>query len=286
MLHSKCLAQKSRVVQRRVDVTYIRKEKMMNTIVIANQKGGIGKTTTATSLAAVLPVLGYKTLLIDADKQGSASDTYRASIDGVPTLYDVLLDDDRIPIQEAIQHTESGDIVPSDPLLKEADAKLSGDPDGDFRLADSISALDGTDYDYVIIDTPPDINHILYNALIAANKVIIPVTADRYALIGLSRLSDIIEKIQKRQNPKLELMGILLTKYNNRTVLSKETMESLLKHAEKMNTSVFQTTIRESVKAKEAQALRTSLISYAPKSTTCRDYLAFAEEFLKMEGAK
>lgn len=253
----------------------------MHIIAIANQKGGIGKTTTSTNLATLLSDKGYKTLLIDIDKQGSSSDTYQAVIEGQATLYDVLLEDERLPIQDAIQHTAVGDIVPSDPLLQEADSKLSNDPDGDYRLADALEDLEG--YDYVIIDTPPDINHVLYNALIAANEVIIPVTADRYGLIGLSNLYEVISKIKKRHNKSLEIAGILLVKYNKRTLLAKETVDALEKNAADMNTKVFKTTIRESTKAKEAQALRTSLIKYAPYCTTCLDYEDFVDEFLKGE---
>ena len=119
-------------------------------------------------------------MFIDADKQGNSSDTYKAKIDGVATLYDVLLDDDRIEISEAIQHTSNGDIVASDPLLRKADKILYDDIDGVFRLDDTLKKLNG--YDYVVIDTNPSIDAILKSCLIACDEVIIPVTADRYAL--------------------------------------------------------------------------------------------------------
>lgn len=256
----------------------------MQVIVVANQKGGIGKTTTATALSSVLTLKGFKTLLIDADMQGNSSDTYRAEIEGKETLYDVLLEsnENRISINDAIQKTEVGHIVASDPLLRKADEILNGDVNGLYKLQDALSELDG--YDYVIIDTAPTMNTLLYNCLIAANQIVIPITADRYALQGLSQLSQTLSAIKKRQNPSLNIAGLLLVKYNSRANLSKEVKESLEKIASEMSTKLFKTQIRESIKAKEAQALRQSLVNYAPNSTTTIDYISFVNELIK-EGA-
>lgn len=253
----------------------------MKTIIVANQKGGIGKTTTATAVASILNAKGYKTLLIDADQQGNSSDTYRAAIEGSATLFDVLLDEERISLEEAIQHTESGDIVASDPLLRKADEILNGDPEGFYRFQDALEELKG--YDFVIVDTAPSLNSILYNCLVAADDVLIPVTADRYGLQGLSQLNDTINAIKRRQNRNLKIIGLLLIKYNKRTLLSREVKNSLEEIAESMNTKVFETTIRESTKAKEAQAVRETLIHYDAKSTTAQDYSSFVDELLKEE---
>lgn len=249
----------------------------MKVIVIANQKGGIGKTTTAVAVASVLNSKGYKTLLIDADQQGNSTDTYRAEIEGVATLYDVLMDD-HIPLEEAIQQLENGDIVASDPLLREGDAKLSTDAEGEYRMINAIENLKG--YEYVVIDTAPAVNLILRNCLIAANEVVIPVTADRYGLQGLAQLSETISAIRKRQNKGIKIAGLLLVKFNSRTNLSKEVKDSLTSIAEAMGTKLFETTIRESTKAKEAQAMRTTLIKYAPNSTTAEDYNTFVDELI------
>ncbi len=251
----------------------------MKTIVIANQKGGIGKTTTATNVAAILEKKGKHTLLIDADMQGNSSDTYSAKIEGAATLYDVLLEDERIPLSEAVQHTSCGDIVASDPLLRRADEVLRTDTEGLYRLQDALSSLQG--YDYVVIDTAPAINSILHNALIAADDVIIPITADRYALQGLSQLKETIEAIKRRQNKGLKIDGLLLVRFNPRTRLAQEVQEDLKEIAKSMDTIVFKTTIRESTKAKEAQALKNTLIDYAPDSTTAQDYIALVDELLK-----
>ena len=249
----------------------------MNIIVIANQKGGIGKTTTSTNLANILKSLGNKVLLIDADQQGNSTDTYQASIEGCATLYDVLMGD-HIPLQEAIQHTNSGDIVASDPLLREADAKLSQDPEGEYRMLMALEELEG--YDYVVIDTAPSLNWILRNCLIAAKQIIIPITTDRYGLQGLANLNETIKAVKKRQNKDLSIAGLLLIKYNGRTMLGREVKDALEEIAKDMDTKVFHTTIRESVKCREAQAMRIPLVQYAPHATTTEDYIAFTKELI------
>lgn len=251
----------------------------MKIYIVANQKGGIGKTTTATAIASILKEKGFKTLLIDADQQGNSTDTFRAKIEGVATLYDVLLETEKTPIIEAIQETEHGLIVASDPLLRKADEILNNDVEGLYILQEALEKL--KDYDYVIIDTAPAVNSILHNCLICADEIIIPVTADRYSLQGLDKLNDIIQAIKKRQNPKLKVSGLLLVKHHSRTNLSKEVTEVLFKIAEKMGTKLFKTTIRESVKVKESQAMRTTLLKHAPKSTTTIDYKEFIKELLE-----
>lgn len=252
----------------------------MQVICIANQKGGIGKTTTATAIASILESKGFKTLLIDADPQCNSTDTYRAKTQKTATLYDVILDsDDPLPINEAIQHTEIGDIVASDPELKTADTKLPTDGEEYFKLQEALQKLDG--YDYVVIDTAPADNKLLKNCLIAADKVVIPITADRYAIQGLSELNKTIVKIKKRNNPKLEITGLLLVKYKVRQKLAQEVKKALEGISEQMQTKVFETTIRESASAQKAQAKRTTLIKFDLNSTAAQDYIAFTEEFLK-----
>lgn len=153
---------------------------MSRIIVAASQKGGVGKTSTATALAAIFSERGYRTLLIDCDQQCNSTDTYRAETEGAATIYDVLLDESRISISEAMQHTECGEILAGDSLLRQADEKLKGCVDGLYRMSDALEKCN--DYDFIIIDTAPAMNSILHNCLIAADEVIIPVTADRYAL--------------------------------------------------------------------------------------------------------
>lgn len=250
---------------------------MATTYVIANQKGGIGKTTTATTLAGVLGKKG-KTLLIDADPQGNSTSTYQAVIEDQATLYDVMVDSDALPIEDAIQHMENGDIVASDPLLAKAGKLLDGNVEGLYRLQDALDVLDG--YDYIVIDTAPSLDVVLYNCLIAADQVIIPVTADAYAMQGLSKLNDTIKAVQKRQNPKLQIAGLLLVKYAGRSKLEKNVREEITDVANQIGTKLFATAIRECVKTKEAQMNKKLLIDYAPNCTTMQDYCAFVEELL------
>ena len=248
---------------------------MAITFVVANQKGGIGKTTTATTLASILG-RKKKTLLIDADPQGNSTNTYEAQIEDTATLYDVMVDSDKLPLKDAIQHMPNGDIVASDPLLSKAEKMLDGDVE-----VQAVSSLLHLEYDYIVIDTAPSMNVILYNCLIAADQVVIPVTADSYALQGLMQLRDTIKAVQRRQNPGLTIAGLLLIKFSGRSNLEKNVQEYLQELSEKMETKVFKTAIRECVKTKEAQSKKKMLIDYAPKCTTMEDYNAFTKELLK-----
>lgn len=252
----------------------------MKIITVANQKGGVGKTTTAMCIAAILNAWGHNTLLIDTDGQCNSTDTYRAEVDGVATLYDLIISDDPCEIEEAIQHTEAGDIIAGDPQLEVADIKLR-DEDAFFKLKDALEGLKG--YEYVIIDTNPDVNVMLRNALTAADEVVIPVTADRYPIKGLSQLTTTISKVQNRLNPKLMIAGLLLVKFKARTKLGQDTKNALSGIAEQIGTRLFDTYIRESISCQEAQTLRVPLIKYAPKCTTELDYEEFVKELLGEE---
>ena len=212
---------------------------MATVFVVANQKGGIGKTTTATNLAGILGKKA-KTLLIDADPQGNSTSTYEAKVEDMATLYDVIIDSEKLPIDEAIQHTKNGDIVASDPLLVKAEKMLDGDVEGFYRLKDALDMLEG--YKYIVIYTAPSLNILLYNCLIAADKVIIPVTADSYAMQGINQLYDTIMAVKRRQNRNLEIAGLLLVKYSGRSNLDKSTKEAIDNHAKQMGTKLFKTT--------------------------------------------
>lgn len=250
---------------------------MSKVIAFCNQKGGVGKTTTATTMAAVLQQLGYKVLLVDTDQQGNATDTYKGVIEGQATLYDLLFEDE--PINECIQKTEHGCLIAADPLLKDAGKHLDG-VSGAYRLKERLEPI-REDFDYILIDTPPTISEMLTNALTACDAVIIPITADRYAIQGMSQLQQTIADIKKYTNPNLKVEGLLLVKYTWRTRLSRELHKSLRTIAEQFETVVFETTIRESTKAREAQTVQQNLLDYAPSSTTATDYTNFVKEYLK-----
>ena len=166
----------------------------MKIIAIANQKGGVGKTTTSVNMATVLSKLGKKTLLIDTDQQTNSTDTYRATYEGEATLYDCWLAEEKENILDCIQHTEIGDIVPGDPLLRGAETQIARDPvAGLTSFKKMLAPL--KDYDYVLVDCPPSLGALLQAILIAADEVIIPVTADRYALQGLSQIWETIQNV-------------------------------------------------------------------------------------------
>ncbi len=249
-------------------------------ICITNQKGGISKTTTAMALSDLFQKDGKRVVLIDADPQGNATDTYGAKIEGEATLYDVLMERSFTDPFEAVQHTPLGDIIASDPLLRKTDEILSGEIDGMFRLSDAVEKLK-VGYDVILIDTAPAINVLLYNCLVAADRLIIPVCADRYSIVGLSQLHEAVSAIQKRANPSLQISGLLLTQYTDRTNLSRSAREALLEDAESIGTKVFCSTIRSCVKCKEAQAAKKHLSDYAPNCNTAVDYHDFFKEFIQ-----
>lgn len=254
----------------------------MKIISIANQKGGVGKTTTAVNMAGILNGMKKKTLLIDADQQANSTDTFRATYEGEVTLYDCWLaePDERENINDCIQHTEIGDIVAGDPLLREAEHKIAKDPiTGLMSFKNMLSGLKG--YDYVIIDCPPAVGAILQSILVASDEIIIPVTADRYSLQGLSQIWETIQNIRQGMNPCLKISGFLLVRYNTRTNLNKDIYAALEDIAKNLETQIYKTYIRESTKAREALAARSTLVQYAPKSTTAEDYTAFVKEFIR-----
>ena len=171
-------------------------KKETTVICIGNFKGGISKSSSATALQSILNDMGHKTLLIDTDASCNATDTLRAQTKDTGTLFDVMLDYDYpLPITDAIQHTENGDIVASDPMLEEADARFRRDGSEYFRLSEALEGLKG--YEYVIFDTAPTNTIVFKNALVASNYLIIPITTDRYAIQGLASLYKTIRSIQK-----------------------------------------------------------------------------------------
>lgn len=250
----------------------------MNIIAIANQKGGTGKTTTSTCLAGALKLLNKRVLLVDCDAQCNATDTYNAQTVDVCTLYDVLTKQGTV--QEGIQHCEAGDILPSDPALKDIDEALASDLGKNFRLREALEEV-GEQYDYVILDTPPQLGLALVNALIAANTVIVPITADRYALAGLSQLSMTIGDVRKYFNRELKIEGLLLNQYKSRENLSKEVEEQLPEIAKSMGTSLMDVKIRPSMGVRKAQAERHSIFDGdTAKSTSASDFRALAEKIV------
>ncbi len=247
---------------------------MARVIAIANQKGGVGKTTTAQNVAASLTYKAYKVLMIDLDPQGNLSFVVGADNTKEPTIYEVLKGN--AAIDEALQQTKNGDIIPANILLSGADLEFT-QPE---LLRDRLEVFK-TGYDFVLIDTPPSLGILTINALTAADSVIIPMSADVLSLQGISQLCNTIQAIKQRSNPGLRIEGLLFTQHNSRTLLSREFTKATKDVAKRMNTKVFQAVIRASVATREAQANQIDIITYSPISPTSEGYNALTAEIIK-----
>jgi len=241
------------------------------------QKGGTGKSSTTHALSSGLRARGYKVLTVDADPQCNISHTMQADTTA-KGLFEVL---GGASAADAIQHTPQGDILASSQRLVGAD-KLFSDINSEYLLADALAPVNDS-YDYILIDCPPQLGILTINALVTSTDLVIPITADLYALQGLALLMSNVEKVKLRANPTLRIDGILLTKHSNRSVLSRDLKEDIEAHATAMKTRLYKTVIREGVAVREAQAQRTNIFEYAPTSNPAKDYNAFIEEYL--EGA-
>lgn len=242
-------------------------------IAVANQKGGVGKTTTSLALAGGLRRRGYNVLLGDLDPQANATDVYGAAVEGVATMYDLLVDGDT----DCIQTTELGDIIAGDLALKDAGRALDG-VSAAYKLRKGLAKIQG--YDFIILDTPPTLSVLLTNALTAASRIVIPLTPDRFGLQGLIQLGDTIADIREYTNPTVIVDGLLLIRHDRRTHLGRDVAEQLPSFAGLLDTKMYNTTIRECIKVREAQAATQCLYTWAPGSTTAQDYEAFIDEFL------
>lgn len=249
---------------------------------VANQKGGVAKTTTVQNIAASLTHKGYKTLVIDLDPQGNLSFLMGADNVNKPTMYDVF--NGKAKIMDAVQRTKSGAIIPANILLSGADLEFT-QPGKDKLLLNEMDVFKSAGYGFILIDTPPSLGVLTINALTAAGSVLIPMGADVLSLQGMSQLYDTIEAVRKRNNPDLIIEGIIFTQYAGRTLLSKEFTKAIKGVAKRLHTKVFDTAIRSSVAAREAQANQVDVITYAPRSSTADDYNSLTIEIIK-GGAK
>lgn len=248
-------------------------------LAVINQKGGVGKSTTAQQIAAALSFIGKKVLAIDLDAQGNLSYIMGAGAGELNAL-DVLQEPGSIG--EAIRHTQQGDIIASAKGLAIAD-QLIADTGKEYRLKEALAALP-VKYDYIIIDTPPALGVLTINALAACSGAIIPAQADVLSLQGIAQLSETIDRVRKYCNPGLQITGIVLTRYNGRAVISREIAELTAETAAKLHTKVFNTKIRECTAIKEAQAMKQDIFKYAPRSNAAADYRELAEEIIRSVG--
>ena len=248
----------------------------MKTIAIANRKGGVGKSTTASALSAGLQKKGYRVLTIDLDAQRNLSTTLKAKTDA-RTVLGVITGE--ITAKEAIQHMENGDVIAASKGLSGADLIIT-ETGKEYRLKEALESVSDV-YDFCIIDCPPALNILTINALVAADGVLIPAQADLYSLEGIKDLSEVMQPVIKYCNANLKIYGILLTRYSSRSVLSKDATTLAKRLAEQLKTIVFTTTIREAVAVKEAQISQKSLFDYAPNANVTMDYKIFIDEFLQ-----
>lgn len=247
----------------------------MKIYAIINQKGGVGKSTTALAIGAGLILKGYSVLYIDLDAQGNLSYTLKADTNGYNAL-SVLENPETI--KEEIQHTEQGDVIASSPALAGADAVLA-DTGKEYRLREALEFVK-EDYDYCIIDTPPALGVLTINALTACESAIIPAQADIYSLQGINQLNNTIQTVKKYCNPVLSITGIVLTRFSERSIIRREVAEMAEQTAQNLNTKLFKAKIRECIALVEAQAKRQDIYSYSPKSNAVADYTALVAEIL------
>ena len=246
----------------------------MDVLAVINQKGGVGKSTTALAVGAGLTLKGYRVLYIDLDAQGNLSYTLGAATSGL-TAMDLLQGESP---QATIQKTEQGDIVASSPSLAGADTIITA-TGKEYRLREALEPLSGL-YGYCIIDTPPALGILTVNALTACTGAIIPAQADIYSLQGISQLHTTIETVKRYCNPALTIKGIVLTRYNARAVISREVADMIEQTAGQLRAKLYNAKIRECTAIKEAQATQQSIYSYAPKSNAAADYTTLVNEIL------
>ena len=250
---------------------------MKKIIAITNQKGGVGKTTTALSLISALRLRNYKVLGVDLDPQGSLGFSAGLDIENADTVYDVLKGKKKI--DDVITDTEIGDFLPSNILLSTAELEFNM-PGREFLLRDALARIAG-DYDYIIIDTPPALNVLTVNAYVAAQGLIVPMAPEILSLLGVSQLRDTVENVRRYYNPSLEVMGILLNRYSSRLVLNREVEDMVQEVAHKLETKVFRSKIHASVAIAESPAYGESVLTYSPGSKSARDFIGLLDEIMQ-----
>lgn len=241
---------------------------MSKIITVINQKGGVGKTTTAHAIGAWIQKYKHENVLfIDLDQQGNLSYVMKSHTHEYSSLN--VLTNKIIDIEKCFVTDQGYSILPSSPNLASIDKYLP-DVGKEYRLRDALKSM--TNFDYIIIDTPPTLNILTINALTACNYVLIPAQADIFSLQGISQLNQTIESVKEYTNPNLEILGIILTKHNTRSILNRDLQSVIENTANCIHTSVYTQYIRDNISVKEAQAMQLDIFSYAENCNASQDY--------------
>lgn len=252
---------------------------MSEIIAVTNQKGGVGKSTTAHQIAAYTAEMGYKTLLIDTDGQANVTLIYGKKNKGLTSLYDVMDDRKKAPIQEAITPVkENLDLIPAASDLNIVTLPKIGTH---TVLKKALTPIMGQ-YDYIVIDTPPALGDMLINVLAVASKVVVPAQADLFSLDAIKELADTIAATKEELNPSLKVEGVLLTRYQSRAIVTREITESIEDAVKDLNTKLFNTKIRECVAIKESVILHKDIFEYDRASNGAIDYKNFCTELFSI----
>ena len=251
---------------------------MAKIIAVANQKGGVGKTTTAVNLACCVAAKGKRVLLCDFDPQGNASSGVGVTAQEGKSIYDCIVGG--VPASTCLVHTKYCSVLPADIRLAAAEVELADLPRRERRLKEALDTVAG-EFDYVFIDCPPSLGQLTVNALTACDTVLVPMQCEYYALEGLSQLVSSIRMVKRSSNPKIDIEGIVLTMYDSRTNLTIQVAEEVKKY---FGSKVFKTVIPRNVRLSEAPSHGMPVIAYDRLSRGAVAYTAVAEEFLKRGG--